>query len=267
MKKVLAVVLAMAMMLSFVPLMVSAFDAIDGMVCLGAREDIEANPGETATFTIDLVCLPNPEDIPEGMTEDGKIYIQYIFSTSDFGNGPLAGIELTDEAKKAGAVILPFVEDNDQDDIEVKSGWVSLPAKYFFNSQITLFKADVAVSSEWSVVDYVAENPIPFNVEVGVVFYVPQGGEDVVNAYEYMENCDNEGIEICYITVMYGNGGTIYAKPYQPKFFEKVWEWIKEKIRFLIDLDNIVDNLLYTKVFNPADWYDDYMLRKQAGKA
>ncbi|MCQ2479107.1 MAG: hypothetical protein MJ120_00600 [Clostridia bacterium] len=264
MKKVLAIVLAMAMMLSFVPLMVSAFELSEGQMCFGVKEDIEANPGETVAFTVDLLALPNPEDIPEGVTDDGTLYIPFSVSSADIANGPLVGVELADEAKNVGAFILPFDENNDMSNEEIITGWIGLPSKYLFNKEpISLLKVNIAVSENWSVTNYVADSPISLNVSGGddlfYSFFVPKDGDVVENAYEYQPEY--------FIFGIYGNGGIITAKPYQPKFFEKVWEWIKAKIRTLIDIDNIIDNLLLTKVFNAADWYDTYMLRKQAGKA
>lgn len=260
MKKVLAIVLAMAMMLSFVPLMVSAMEISEGQMCFGVKNDIEANPGETAVFDLEFKCLPFPEDI-ENITENGTVYVAYAIYPGDVDMGPLAGVELTDEAKAAGIENI-FTEDYDLNAEDVISGFIKMPSKYFFNGEaITILKLKVNVSPEWEVIDYVATYPLAVNVYAGddagyPVFYVDENSEPVENPYEYAaEN---------YVYGVYGVSGNITAKPYQPKFFERVWEWIKSKIRFLIDLDNIIDNLLYTKVFNPADWYDDYMLRKQA---
>lgn len=261
MKKVLAIVLAMAMMLSFVPLMVSALDITDGQMIFGVKEDIEANPGETVDFVIQFKALPNPEDIVEGITDDGMVYIPFLFAVADEDMSLLEGVKLIDGAKNEGCTL--FLNEDECDASKVM-GYASVPSKYLFNKEaIDVLKLTVKVSENWVVENYKEKSPVTINIysgdEAGATFFVPKDAEAVENPYEY-------GAEYFVFGIL-GVTGNITARPYQPKFFEKVWEWIKDKIRFLIELDNTIDNLLLTKVFNPADWYNDYMLRKQAGKA
>ena len=254
MKKVVAIVLALAMVLSFASFFASAHDVAKGQLFFGPKDIIYADAGTEATIELEFKADPNEEDIAD-LDLDGMLRLPFDIYADDVNYGLLKSFELSEEAKKIGATLEmgDFLEDG-----SYGCAFVTFPAKYIANGEsIVLVNVKVDVSADWAdVIDnYKAEFPVTFTMYVAE-FAGPGETAKITSA-------DGTQTDVFgFVT----DAAIIEAKPYEPNFFEKIWEWIKKTIRSLIDLDNIIDNLLYTRVFQPADWYDDYMLRKNAAK-
>lgn len=258
MKKVVAIVLALAMVLSFASFFASAHDVAKGQLFFGPKDIVYANPGEEAIVEIEFKADPNEEDIAD-LDLDGTLSVPFTILNLDLNYSSIGGMELSKAAKEIGATLV-IDEEMTNFDEGFETAIVTFPAKYIANGEsIVLVDVKINVFEVWEDVieNYIATIPINYEVYVGENAWTSTGDlAKIISA---------DGTE----TPVFGfvsDAMIIEAKPYEPNFFEKIWEWIKKTIRSLIDLDNIIDNLLYTKVFQPADWYDDYMLRKNAAK-
>ncbi len=259
MKRVLSIVLAVIMAFS-VATVAFAVDAVEGRVYFGPKEAIKANPGEEVKYEIQFIADPFPETVAD-VDPNGTYYLMFAMRCDDPDANPFTKVELTEEAKAAG---ITFTKNPDYyeafgyelDAVDFIAGDLTIPAKYLLNKEsIIVFDAYVKVTESWEVKNYVATTPLGMQVFTG----------DELGFGSYVLNLGaSEGEEI-YIAAE-GDTEYIYAKPYEPNFFERVWEWIKEKFRRVIALDNVVNSLLETYVFPKADWYDDYMNRKNAEK-
>lgn len=252
MKKVLAVVLALVMALSCTTV-AFAFEISEGIVYLGFKENIKANPGESTTLTVEFKALPTA-DIVEAVDPAGTLTVAFGIYGLNPSDAPLAGLELTEQAKKEG-VEITVDPDWDISDEATITATVSFPAKFVVNKEtLDLFTVKVNVDPAWPVKDYHEEYALGFQMLVGEV----KSGMPAM-----VTNPDESIVEIWGIM---SESASITAKPYQPTFFERVWEWIKDKIRFLIDIDNTINTLLLTEVFTAADWYSEYRDAKDAEK-
>lgn len=269
MKKVLAVFLALLMALSCTTA-AFAYEIANNDVYFGAKEDIQANPGDLASFTFVLKSLAAEEDLAD-VDPDGILSFPIGLFAYNGSTGPMHGatitppteeeegtyedaIVLTDAAKKAGVTINANPDECTLLGDAITDVVVNVPAKYLFNQEeVELFKLYINISKEWEVVDYHEVEPLGVMVQIL--------GDCVVT------NPEGSDVPEVYLNAFRTEDAVVTAKPYQPSFFERVWEWIKAQIRLLIDIDNIIDNLLYTEVFNPADWYNEYKANKDAEKA
>ncbi len=241
MKKVLAIVLALVMAFSFAGV-ASAVDISAGQIYFGPEGNVTADPGET----VDIGIVFIGECLDEYDTE-GTLKIPFIISVNST-DAVLAAVELTDEAKAVGAeLIFDDGEESGLPDISedaLYTGTVTLPASYLYGStQIKVLNAKIAVSEEWEVVDYVAVNEISVGVSYGYnSFY----GLPVVV-------CNEDGETEVYDEAI-EDVAVIVAKPYQPSFFDKAKEWLKEKTAFVLQL--IITGLTFVinEYLQPADW-------------
>lgn len=269
MKKVLAVFLALLMALSCTSA-AFAYEVANNDVYFGAKEDIQANPGDLTSFTFVLKSLASEEDLA-GVDPNGVLSFPIGLYAYNGSTGPLHGatitppteeeegtyedaLVLTDAAKKAGVTIIANPDECTLSGDAITDVVVNVPAKYLFNhEEVELFKLYINVSSEWEVVKYHEVEPLGVMVRIlgDCVVTNPEGSEEP---------------EV-YLNQFRTEDAVVTAKFYEPNFFERVWEWIKAQIRLLIDIDNIIDNLLYTEVFNPADWYEEWKSIKDAEKA
>lgn len=266
MKKVLAIVLALVMALSCTTV-AFAYEIGGTDIYFGAKKDIQANPGDLAAFTFVFKSLAAEEDLAD-VDPNGVLTFPIGLYAYNASTGPLHGatitapteeeegtyepaIVLTDAAKNAGVTINANPDECNISGECIEGATVSIPAKYLFNQEeVELFKLYINISDEWEVVDYHEVEPLGVVVTIIGDCIVVNPDESEVPVYGFRT-------EDCVIT----------AKFYEPNFFERVWEWIKAQIRLLIDIDNIIDNLLYTEVFNPADWYNEWKSIKDAEKA
>lgn len=217
MKKVLAVVLALTMVFAFSSL-VSAKEIASGQIYCGPESTVYADPGETVTAPIQFVADAFESD---GYPADGTLHIPFMVFTGDAELAPLAGIELTEEAKAAGVALSEetAVDENNQSII----GEVTLPASYLYgNKSIILFNITIAVSENWEVVDHVAQQ------EISAEFYA---GGDAGAAY--VETADGEQIEVANII---NENIVIEAKPYVPTVWEQIVTKIKGYLVAFIDI-------------------------------
>ena len=258
MKRVLSIVLAVIMAFS-VATVAFAVDAVEGRVYFGPKEEIFANPGEEVKFEIQFIADPFEETL-DGVDKDGTFHIPLLLAVNEASFCPITKVELTDAAKAAGFTL---TEGDAFDDYEMNGytkeshfvGEVTVPAKYLFNKEsVIALNVFVKVYDEWEIKDYVEQEELYLEVITGEQ-YIPS----------YVMNPGAEEGEEIYVNAE-GDAAYIHAKPYEPNFFERVWEWIKERFRRVIALDNVVNTLLETYVFPKADWYDDYMNRKNAEK-
>lgn len=269
MKKVLAVFLALLMALSCTSA-AFAYEIANNDVYFGAKEDIQANPGDLTSFTFVLKSLASEEDLA-GVEHDGVLSFPVGLFAYNGTLGPMHGatitppteeeegtyedaIVLTDAAKKAGVTLNTNPDECYISGESIENLVVSLPAEYLFNhEEVELFKLYINVSDQWEVENYHEKEPLGVMVQIlgDCVVTNPEGSDEP---------------EV-YLNQFRTEDAVVTAKFYEPNFFERVWEWIKAQIRLLIDIDNIIDNLLYTEVFNPADWYNEWKSIKDAEKA
>lgn len=260
MKKVVSIVLVLAMILSFSTI-AFAHEVTSG-VYFGPKENIKANPGETVSFTIEFKSALTADEL-EGYDKDGTLVIPFTATASDLSMIPIVSFGLTDAAKKVGATIetVDAVEIIGEETANQQwiLGKVSIPASYLFTGEaLDVFTVEVAVSEDWEVVDYKA------TFEPYLDFYSGESGDNVEGRAARVVSADGTEMDL------YGmqfDAAVISAKPYQPNFFERVWEWIKGKICAVIVLNQTINTLLLNEVFAPADWYQDYLNNKAAEKA
>lgn len=244
------------MALSCTTVAFGAYVAKPNEVYFGAKDDIKANPGDSVEFTYVFKSLDEEETLADVDREGGVLNLMFNLYCAEINIAPFKGVDglvLTDEAKKAGITLTFF---DDPEAVTAESYLLvslSIPAKLLFTQEeIEVFKLKFDIDESWEVIDYKETAPISVSFEVdGDVWYVT----------------NPDGSEVPLYNVATSEISNVTAKPYQPGFFERVWEWIKAQIRLLIDIDNIIDNLLYTEVFNPADWYNEYKANKDAEKA
>ena len=269
MKKVLAVFLALLMALSCTSA-AFAYEIANNDVYFGAKEDIQANPGDLTSFTFVLKSLASEEDLA-GVDPNGVLSFPVGIFAFNGTLGPMHGatitppteeeegtyedaLVLTDAAKKAGVTLNTNPDECYISGESIENLVVSLPAEYLFNhEEVELFKLYINVSDQWEVENYHEKEPLGVMVQIqgDCVVTNPEGSEEPEVYLNQFRTAD----------------AVVTAKFYEPNFFERVWEWIKAQIRLLIDIDNIIDNLLYTEVFNPADWYNEWKSIKDSEKA
>lgn len=234
MKKVLAIVISLVMMLSFTSV-AFAVDSAPGQVYFGVKEDIYANPGDEVTVEIQLVADAFEN---EGYDMDGTLVLPvYIFS-SDYELGSFVDFSLSEEAIGAGAVL-----NDDSPDYYFSEGevWgeIRLPAVYLFSTDMVVAELTVKVSEDWQIVDYQAETDI--NI---IVADINTGGLN-----PYVES-DESGIQdVTNFTAVSG----IITYQYQPTASERLIERLKEIGKTILEL--IETGLAFVKRFlAPADW-------------
>ena len=260
MKKILAVLLALAMIFSFATF-VSAKEIKEGDVWFGPKNyKVLANPGEEATFTIELKASLDA-DQKEMFDKDGTLVIPFNVMANDASMSPVQGVELTDEAKAAGVVLthdtnyeLYGLEGDDLDETWFL-GTVTMPASYLFSEEaFDVLNVTVKVSDEWIVGQYtgIAETPIDISFMVG--------GMAISETFEPAKIVTKDGDEVVnevYIDNMTDYGSATVAidgKPYEPTKKEKRKEWWRKLAVKILEFNNKIIAWLMNGPLAPAPW-------------
>ena len=231
MKKVLAVVIALVMMLSCASVAFAA-EIANGQVYFGAKENLVANPGDTVTVEFEFLAAAFES---ENYDRNGTLVIP-VYITGDASLGAMSNFQLTEEAVAAGATIEMYVEEAD-----MIMGDVSLPASYLYSADMILATVDVEIAEDWEIRDYKAVNDIAivvYGVDDGYGAYVLSEDEN----YDPYVDVNNYNCDSCVITY-----------EYQAKASERLIERLKEIGRTILELIRVgltfIDDIL-----KPADW-------------
>ncbi len=254
MKKVLAIVLALALTFSMAVAGFAAAEVAEGQVYFGAEENIVyANPGETVSVNIRLAGNPFESD---NYPTDG--YVALPFGVSSNMEAPILGVNLTEEAKNAGAVV--YYDENSMYHTmsvseDVFMGTIVVPAS-FISGDMVIATLDLAVSADWEVIDYVATTPVPVAFFVGenhlsAFFFTDAEAEAIVNGEMILDEVDQSTL----VNNLFADDCNIEAFPYQPTFWEILTEQLKGLAAALLDVLGIGIGLLKGEL-EPADWYD-----------
>lgn len=237
MKKVLAIVLSLAMVLSLASA-AFAFDPAPGQVYVGPKADIVGDPGEEVALEIELVGLALEND---GYSKTGTLVIPFeIFGNS---SAPITDLVLTNEAIAAGAELVYDEAMGDIKSPDMYQGSFRIPSSYLYDSRITLAKLVMTIDEqfEWTKPEEGEEAPsIGISFAIGADYYLPLTVEE-----------GDEVMDVVSIT----SDAIITEKPYQPTFWEKTVETIKSYVAAFIEI--LCVGLQYVKnnfLQNP-DWF------------
>lgn len=265
MKKILAVVLALAMIFSFAVIGSAREVMVEEreIATFGPKDyKILAKPGEEATFVVEWKAAldewnktvdPDMGEEPLEFDKDGTIVIPFYVQPNDVSMSPLQKVELTDAAKAAGATLTDETAEIMGDDSEEMRamyfvGTVTLPASYLFTTEaLDVLNVTVAVSDQWVIGEYsgIAETPIDitFNVAEMGMTGMPV---TVVSA---------DGTEAYVYNVTLGGGSvTIDGKPYEPTKKELRKEWWRKLAVKILEFNNRIIAWLMNGPLAPAPW-------------
>ncbi len=235
MKKVLAAVLSLIMVLSFTSVAFAA-DMVPGKVFCGFMEDVNANPGDTVTLDVKLVADANEND---GFDKNGTLVIPlWLVAGSDMLE--FVDFQLSEEAIGAGATLNDDSENYILDLGELWGAEIRIPSIYLFSTDMTIAQLTVKVSEDWQVVDYQADD----------LTVIVADNETYGADLPYVETEEGEWqyLETQYTTV---SGNIVYQ--YQASASERLIEKLKEIGRTIIDL--LTKGLGYLMgMLKPADW-------------
>ncbi|MBQ7596198.1 MAG: hypothetical protein IJU45_06005 [Clostridia bacterium] len=237
MKKVLAAVLSLILVLSFTSVAFAA-DIVPGKVFFGIMEDVNANPGDTVTLDVSLVADVNESD---GFDADGTLVLPvWLMAGSDLLE--FVDFQLSDDAIAAGATM-----DEDPSFFWVEPAQVGaeirIPATYLFNTDMVVAQVTVKVSEDWPIVDYEAEDLTVIVADSGYGNMDPYVDSET-EGYQYLEN------ELVYNTVS-GNITYKYQAPAKDRLIEK----LKEIGRTIVELLQAALAFL-SKTLEPAVWWN-----------
>lgn len=231
MKKVLAIVISLVMVLSLTSVAFAA-EIAPGQVYFGVKEDIYANPGDTVTVDLQFAADAAAN---EGYDMAGTLVIPVNIYAGDIELGPFVDFKLSDEAIGAGATLNSDDPDNYICDADMILAEIRIPAIYLFSTDMILAEVTVQVSEDWSIVDYKAETDISIFVDGSMGAYV--------------ESDDGNIQEVVNFTA----GSGIITYQYQPTASERLVERLKEMAKTIIEL--IKTGLAYLEtLLKPADW-------------
>lgn len=268
MKKVLAIVLAIAMIFSFGSVAFARdFAADETGIWFGPKtKQVAANQGETASFVVEFKTNLLPvdniitfEDMGEvEIDKEGTLVIPFYIMVGDQEATPLQSVALTDAAKTAGIELVNQTEElvgEGQEELFFV-GSVKMPASVLYSTDaIDVLNVTVAENGEWIIdEDYgEAENP------KDITFYAGMMGMTGENFYIISnEGTDEEYITYLGATLVENEGGAsvqITSKLYEPTKKERRTEWWRSLAVKILEFNNKVIDFMMNKVFAPAKWY------------
>ncbi len=236
MKKVLALVLSLVMMLSFASVAFAA-DIADGQVYFGVKDDtIYANPGEEVTVELQFKAAAHES---EGYDVDGTLVIPVYILSGDASLGEFTSFTLTDEALDAGATLDTEDLATYYCDPDAVGGEIKMPASNLYGADMTIATVTVKVSEDWQIVDYQAET------EISVVV----ANEDLGGIPAYVVSED--GSEQYVSNYIFGSANITYK--YEPTAKERLIEKLKSMAQAIVEL--IETGLAALKKYlSPAVW-------------
>ncbi|MBQ8228894.1 MAG: hypothetical protein IJZ88_07775 [Clostridia bacterium] len=258
MKKFLAVVLALVMTLAMGTAAFAYVEVAPGQIYLGpADAEYLANPGDEVTLTFRYAGSPLETD---GYPTDGYAIVTFFGIIGDVNYNTITGADLTQEAKDAGCSFIVNENSMYNSYVEAESATavasIMMPVE-LLGTDFNLFTITTSVSTDWVVVDYVAETPIDIIGYAGDYAAAPSiivTDEEAaaITAGEMMaEEIENP----VYINgIMTETNTVINAMPYQPTWEEAFTEQLKGIGSAILDVLMIGINLLKGELA-PEDWF------------
>ena len=258
MKKFLAVVLALVMTLAMGTAAFAYVEVAPGQIYIGpADAEYLANPGDEVTLTFRYAGSPLETD---GYPTEGYAVVTFFGIIGDPNYNTLTGADLTQEAKDAGCSFIVNADSMYNSYYEAETAMavasVMMPVE-LLSSDFNLFTITTTVSTDWVVVDYVAETPIDIIGYAGDLAMAPSIiiTDEEAAAVEAGEMMLDEIESPVYINgIMAETNAIINAMPYQPTWSECLEEQLKGLVSGFIDVLIIVFNLLKSELA-PADWF------------
>ena len=261
MKKVLAIVLSIAVIFSFATVAFAReVDTASREIATFGPKDykILAKPGEDATFVVEWKAAldewnktvdPDMGEEAKEYDKNGTIVIPFYIMVNDVTMSPLQTVELTDAAKAAGATLTDQTEENMGPDLETLFfvGTVTLPATYLFTTEgFDVLNVTVKISEDWVIDEYSGITDTP----IAISFYVGEMGMTGMPVSVVSE----DGTETYIENVTFGGATeTIDGKPYEPTTKEKITEWFRKLAVKILEINQKFNTWLL-KVFAPAPW-------------
>lgn len=259
MKKLLAIVLALAMVLSMGVASFAYEEVAQGQIYLGmAQYEYQANPGDEVTLGFRYAGNPFESD---GYPTTGYAIIPFMGFNNDVNALALTSAALTAEAEAAGFKFV--VNENSgyhsylDGEQGIFAGAIIFPMSEIA-TDITVFTITGTVSTDWVVVDYVEEAPIDLEIYAGFdgvgfdsMIVSEEDGAKIIAGELTPEECAYSTLNGVDMT----SNSVIVAMPYQPTTMEILEEQFKGIALALLEVLGIGIGLLKGELA-PADWYN-----------
>ncbi len=267
MKKVLAIVLSIAMIFSFAAVAFAReIDEWEQAILAPKEEYALANPGEEITSVIEWKAALKDED-KEFYDENGTIVLPFDVRMDNPEKSTIVSVTLTDAAEAAGVKLTQFTNYEELGVVEENPdkvcylGKIEMPAKYLFTKDaFDVLNVKVKVCDNWLLEEYsgIAYQEGTYDKKADnfssldyITYTVNAGSYSCSCMYEDAKVINGDGSEM-YITMTYSIQ-TIKGKPYEPTRKDKVKDWFRKLAIKIIEFNEKILNFLF-KIFAPAEW-------------
>lgn len=254
MKKIISILLAVIIAFSTVAIGASAYTMEGEGAWIGVDGDkAYINPGDTKAIPVSIAANIAADELKDnqGTAIDMATAVMTVpFSFETDAMSPIAGVELADAVKAAGATLT--VDDTKTTDTFV-DGTVTIPLSLIKGSNsIVVLNLTVKMDETWEVKDYHAINPVQVKVN-----------EKHLKDGAVITDANQTKVVIGLIPADF----TIDCVPYKPNFFERAIEWIKQKLTMIPVLIQTLNSYLLNDPLSEPKWVAGIREREERDKA